>query len=111
MTRVTHTICGAYTYRHSCHFRSSIRNGRCSAVRCSKMTYTATVSSAGINRRSSSESFFGALIPAAGRNLVVSLNQPGGNVTGIDLLTATNEPKRLGLVRDLVPHAATVRFL
>jgi hypothetical protein len=49
--------------------------------------------------------------PAAERGLVVSLNQPGGNVTGIDLLTATNEPKRLGLVRDLVPHAATVGFL
>jgi putative tryptophan/tyrosine transport system substrate-binding protein len=45
------------------------------------------------------------------RGLVVSLNQPGGNVTGIDLLTATIEPKRLGLVRDLVPHAATVGFL
>jgi len=45
------------------------------------------------------------------RGLVVSLNQPGGNVTGIDLLTAAIEPKRLGLVRDLVPHAATVGFL
>jgi ABC-type uncharacterized transport system substrate-binding protein len=45
------------------------------------------------------------------RGLVASLNQPGGNVTGIDLLTATVEPKRLGLLRDLVPQAATVGVL
>jgi putative tryptophan/tyrosine transport system substrate-binding protein len=32
-------------------------------------------------------------------------------VTGIDLLTATVEPKRLGLLRDLVPQAATVGVL
>jgi putative ABC transport system substrate-binding protein len=45
------------------------------------------------------------------RGLVASLNQPGGNVTGVNLLTATMEPKRLGLLRDLVPQAATVGVL
>jgi putative tryptophan/tyrosine transport system substrate-binding protein len=45
------------------------------------------------------------------RGLVASLNHPGGNVTGINLLTATMEPKRLGLLRDLVPQAATVGVL
>jgi putative ABC transport system substrate-binding protein len=44
------------------------------------------------------------------RGLVASLSQPGGNVTGINLLTATMEPKRLGLLRDLVPQAAMVGF-
>jgi putative ABC transport system substrate-binding protein len=43
--------------------------------------------------------------------LVASLNQPGGNVTGINLLSSTIEPKRLGLLRDLVPRAATVGVL
>jgi len=45
------------------------------------------------------------------RGLVASLNQPGGNITGINLLSATMEPRRLGLLRDLVPQAATVGVL
>jgi putative ABC transport system substrate-binding protein len=45
------------------------------------------------------------------RGLVASLNHPGGNVTGVNLLTATMEPKRLGLLHDLVPQAAIVGML
>ena len=40
--------------------------------------------------------------------LVASLNRPGGNVTGVTLMTALMEPKRLGLLRDLVPGAALI---
>jgi putative ABC transport system substrate-binding protein len=43
--------------------------------------------------------------------LVASLNRPGGNVTGISNLSTTLEPKRLGLLRDLVPQAATIGVL
>jgi putative tryptophan/tyrosine transport system substrate-binding protein len=42
--------------------------------------------------------------------LVVSYNRPGGNVTGINILTATLEPKRLGLLHELVP-GAVIGFL
>ena len=45
------------------------------------------------------------------QGLVASFNRPGGNATGIVLLTNQLEPKRLGLVRELVPRANTVGFL
>jgi putative ABC transport system substrate-binding protein len=38
--------------------------------------------------------------------LVESISRPGGNVTGFTLLTSEMEPKRLGMLRDLVPGAA-----
>jgi len=41
--------------------------------------------------------------------LVQSFNRPGGNVTGVTLLTNMMEPKRLGLLRELAPGVAVVR--
>jgi putative tryptophan/tyrosine transport system substrate-binding protein len=35
---------------------------------------------------------------------VESFNQPGGNVTGMTLMTNLMEPKRFGLLRDLAPE-------
>ena len=43
--------------------------------------------------------------------LVKSLGQPDGNATGFTLLTADLEPKRLGLLHDLLPNAAVVGVL
>lgn len=43
--------------------------------------------------------------------LAASFNRPGGNVTGIDIFATTLDPKRLGLLHDLVPRASTVGFL
>jgi putative tryptophan/tyrosine transport system substrate-binding protein len=45
------------------------------------------------------------------QGLAASFNRPGGNATGIALLTSELEPKRLGLLRELVPHANKVGFL
>jgi putative tryptophan/tyrosine transport system substrate-binding protein len=43
--------------------------------------------------------------------LVTSYNSPGGNATGVSLLTNPAEPKRIGLLRELVPQATTIGFL
>src|SRR5215470_9884154 len=39
---------------------------------------------------------------------VAALNRPGGNVTGVSLLTVAMEAKRLQLLRELVPNVAVV---
>jgi ABC-type uncharacterized transport system substrate-binding protein len=43
--------------------------------------------------------------------LVTSLNQPGGNLTGISLLATDIGSKRLGLLRELIPDATTIALL
>ena len=43
--------------------------------------------------------------------LVDSFSRPGGNVTGVTLLTSLMEPKRLGLLRDFVPGVALIGVL
>jgi len=43
--------------------------------------------------------------------LVASLNRPGGNITGVTQLSSELLSKRLGLLHDLLPAAATIGFL
>jgi len=43
--------------------------------------------------------------------LVESLNRPGGNATGVSLLTTAPESKRLGLLHELVPGSKIVGVL
>jgi putative ABC transport system substrate-binding protein len=43
--------------------------------------------------------------------LVTSYNRPGGNLTGINILTDTLEAKRLGLLREMVPEATVIGVL
>ena len=43
--------------------------------------------------------------------LVESYNRPGGNITGIDIMSSELEAKRMGLLHDLVPQATTIGFL
>jgi putative tryptophan/tyrosine transport system substrate-binding protein len=43
--------------------------------------------------------------------LAASLNRPGGNATGVSLLTTVLESKRLALLRELVPTAETIAAL
>jgi putative tryptophan/tyrosine transport system substrate-binding protein len=43
--------------------------------------------------------------------LVASLNRPGGNLTGVSLLTGELMPKRLELLSAVVPDASVIAFL
>ena len=43
--------------------------------------------------------------------LVASLSRPGGNLTGVTTLSAEMEPKRLELLHEVVPTAATIAVL
>ena len=45
------------------------------------------------------------------QGLVASLNQPGGNLTGMFFLTGAIESKRFGLLRELVPNTAIIGVL
>jgi putative ABC transport system substrate-binding protein len=43
--------------------------------------------------------------------LVASYGQPGGNITGVSILTRAMEAKRIGLLREVVPGATSIGFL
>jgi putative tryptophan/tyrosine transport system substrate-binding protein len=54
---------------------------------------------------------FGAGGDPVALGLVPSLNRPGGNLTGIGVLAAELAPKRLQLLRELIPDAAVFGVL
>ena len=43
--------------------------------------------------------------------LVKSLNRPGGNTTGVHVFTTSLGPKRLELLRELIPNVGVIAFL
>ena len=42
---------------------------------------------------------------------VTSFNRPGGNITGVSILSGELAAKRLELLRELVPHAKIIAIL
>jgi putative tryptophan/tyrosine transport system substrate-binding protein len=43
--------------------------------------------------------------------LVKNFNRPSGNTTGVQVFTTSLGPKRLGLLRELIPRASVIAFL
>ena len=54
---------------------------------------------------------FTASSDAVKDGLVASLNRPGGNITGVSLLSYELDSKRLQLLRELLPSASTIGLL
>src|SRR5262245_17571102 len=54
---------------------------------------------------------FGVAVDPVEVGLVASLNRPGGNVTGVTSLNVEIGPKRLELLRELIPAATTIALL
>jgi putative tryptophan/tyrosine transport system substrate-binding protein len=54
---------------------------------------------------------FASSVDPVTSGLVVSLNRPGGNATGVYVLQQVLEGKRLGLLRELVPAAGLIAVL
>jgi putative ABC transport system substrate-binding protein len=54
---------------------------------------------------------FASALDPVDQGLVASLNRPGGNVTGISILIGEVEPKQLGLIHELLPHATRFAVL
>jgi putative ABC transport system substrate-binding protein len=54
---------------------------------------------------------FGSGSDPVATGLVASINRPGGNVTGVNVLTNQMETKRFGLLHELVPQATLVGVL
>src|SRR5262249_2984153 len=54
---------------------------------------------------------FSAVIEAVEVGLVTSLNRPGGNITGMSLMTAQFGAKSVELLKKLVPGAAVIAYL
>ena len=52
-----------------------------------------------------------AVVDPVGAGLIPSLGRPGGNVTGLSILTTDLAAKRLQLLRELVPGAARIAVL
>jgi ABC-type uncharacterized transport system substrate-binding protein len=54
---------------------------------------------------------FASGVDPVGTGVIASLNQPGGNVTGVSLIAQELGAKRLELLRELMPHARVIAVL
>ena len=54
---------------------------------------------------------FGTGIDPVGMGLVASLARPGGNVTGVSSIAGSLAPKRVQLLREIVPRARRIGFV
>jgi putative ABC transport system substrate-binding protein len=83
-------------------------------VRRSVTLLLATANSSALTAKAATATIpilFGVGLDPVQTGLVASLNRPGGNATGVSVFASELGPKRLGLLRELLPKPGLIAFV
>ena len=104
----------AIEYRYAEGFDERLPMLASDLVRRSVTLLVATANSSALAAKAATATIpilFGVGLDPVQTGLVASLNRPGGNATGVSVFTSELGPKRLGLLRELMPKPGLIAFV